>query len=162
MKESIKSCCMVCLLLVILFLVLAILYPFLNKKKEHFNDRKFNRCCGNMDWYLGDQLYNQECKKNKSKAMESFKNKAEEEETHHHKEQVAKPIKFKKNFIEQDDEDLEKFCQSHGLKAAYSPMICTEGEGLNISYDYNRNCKCVDEKNNCKMCYPKPNWASLT
>ena len=34
MKESIKSCCMVCLLLVILFLVLAILYPFLNKKKN--------------------------------------------------------------------------------------------------------------------------------
>ena len=47
--------------------------------------------------------------------MESFKNKAEEE-THHHKEEVAKPIKFQKNFIEQDDEDLEKFCQSHGLK----------------------------------------------
>ena len=162
MKESLKKCCMVAVLLVILIIVLIILYPFLNKKKENFKLKNNNNCCGNADWYLGNKLYNKMCKKN---LKENFENQEEEMIMHYQEEEqvpIAKPIKFKKNFIEQDDEALEETCENMGLKPAYSPSICTVGEGLDMKYDFNRNCKCADSKNTCKVCYPKPNWPSLT
>ena len=139
-----RNPCMVLLLLGLLVITLLILYPFINKKKENF------KCCGNIDWYLGNKLYNETCKK---KLKENFENQ---------EEYCEETPNFKRTTIQQDDEDLEEYCQSKGLKASYSPNICSEGEGLDMTYDFDRNCKCVDRKNNCKICYPKPKWWSIT
>jgi len=42
-------------------------------------------------------------------------------------------------------------CNQKELKPAYNPAVCTEGD----DYEPSANCKCVDEKNNCKECYGK-------
>jgi len=53
----------------------------------------------------------------------------------------------------------DKFCYDIGLKPAFSPSICTTGEGINTQFDYYRNCRCTDENNNCKICYPTIQWS---
>jgi hypothetical protein len=45
-------------------------------------------------------------------------------------------------------------CKQKGLKPAYNPTVCTDGD----TYEPSANCKCVDKKNNCKECYNKINF----
>ncbi len=42
-------------------------------------------------------------------------------------------------------------CKQKGLKPAYNPAVCTEGD----TYELSANCKYVDKKNNCKEFYGK-------
>jgi len=46
---------------------------------------------------------------------------------------------------------LSGICKEQGLKPSYMPKACYIDGNLN-SY---ANCKCEDEKGNCKICYPE-------
>jgi len=46
---------------------------------------------------------------------------------------------------------LSPICAKEGLKASFMPKACFVDGKLN-SY---ANCKCEDEKGNCKICYPE-------
>jgi hypothetical protein len=92
-------------------------------------------CCGNLDWYLGDQKYAQYCAGKEGscggeKLEEYFGN-------------------LQENLSGFDRQAAE--CKQKGLKPAYNPAVCTEGD----TYEPSANCKCVDGKNNCKECYGK-------
>ena len=63
---------------------------------------------------------------------------------------------------------LQPICKKEGLKPSYMPKACYVDGKMN-SY---ANCKCEDEKGNCKICYPtiekdtknatviySPNWS---
>lgn len=45
---------------------------------------------------------------------------------------------------------LQPICKEQGFKASYMPKACYVDGVLN-SY---ANCKCEDDKGNCKICYP--------
>ena len=112
----------------------------MNKKKinENYNNyRLFGgrppngkpNCCGNLDWYLGDKEYQEYCAgKNEEKMVEYFGN-------------------LQENLTEFQRQNEE--CKKEGLKAANNPSVCIE----EYSYKPAANCKCVDENNNCKICY---------
>jgi len=59
------------------------------------------------------------------------------------------------------DNKTRKFCKNRNDSIAYTPTICSTGKGINRKYDFYKNCKCVNEKNECTICYPKPKIASL-
>jgi hypothetical protein len=131
---------MVLFLILILIFALFITYLFMGKKKitESYNNyRTFGgrppneppKCCGNLDWYMGEKKYQEYCAgKDEEKMVEYFGN-LQENLT---------------DFQRQNEE-----CKKKGLKAANNPTVCTEKD----SYKPAANCKCVDEKNNCKICY---------
>jgi hypothetical protein len=135
---------MVVFLLLILIFALFITFLILNKNKvnESYGNYKPFRgrapdappsCCGNLDWYLGSKKYNEYCSGkeenyDKEKLQEFFGN-------------------LQENISRSNDDD----CKKMGLKPAYNPSVCTEED----SYEPSANCKCVDNNNNCKLCYDK-------
>ena len=140
---------MVVFLIIILIFALFITYLLLNVKKttesygnfQPFRGRAPNgppSCCGNLDWYLGDEKYAQYCAgKEGNCAGEKL-----EEYFGNLQENLS-------GFDRQADE-----CKQKGLKPAYNPAVCTEGD----TYEPSANCKCVDNKNNCKECMKKVNF----
>lgn len=138
MKTESRTLMVVFLLLILIF-ALFITFLLLNIKKttESYNNYKpfFGRapnteqsCCGNLDWYLGSEKYNQLC--NSEENMQEYFGNLQE------------------NLSGSSNQDE---CQKMGLKPADNPSICAEEDSYNLS----ANCKCVDNKNNCKLCYDK-------
>lgn len=70
-----------------------------------------------------------------NKKYENFQN----QEDNQNNNQYLYPIK-----------KLQPICKKEGLKASYMPKACYV-DGVMNSY---ANCKCEDEKGNCKICYP--------
>ncbi len=140
---------MVVFLILILIFALFITYLLLNAKKtteSYDNFQPFRgrapdgppSCCGNLDWYLGDQKYAQYCSgKDGNCGGEKL-----EEYFGNIQENLS-------GFDRQVDE-----CNKKGLKPAYNPAICTDED----TYEPSANCKCVDKKNNCKECMEKFNF----
>lgn len=142
---------MVVFLILILIFSLFIIYIVLDVKKtsESYDNYQAFRgrapdgppgCCGNLDWYMGTQKYNEYCAGKEGgcggeKLEEYFGNLQEN----------------LSGFQRQSDE-----CKQKGLKAAYNPSVCTDED----SYVPAANCKCVDDKNNCKECYEKINFGT--
>lgn len=137
----------------IIFLSILLIITVFNKQiKEGFNfDPKFGRppgkisCCGNIDWYLGDE-YQKYCPGVRPNAFVN----TELVEGFEVKSEIFAPdaLVGQKDFDE-EYEDCKKMNKE--WKPAYNPMICTEG-GRIIS---EANCKCMDSKNNCVKCFPK-------
>jgi hypothetical protein len=46
--------------------------------------------------------------------------------------------------------NLSGICRAQGLKPSYMPKACYVDGKMNTY----ANCKCEDEKGNCKICYP--------
>jgi len=134
---------MVVFLILILIFALFITFLLLNSKKttESYNNYQPFRgrapngppdCCGNLDWYLGDEKYAQYCSgKEGSNGGEKL-----EEYFGNLQENLS-------GFQRQADE-----CKKKELKPAYNPAVCTKGD----TYEPSANCKCVDENNKCKEC----------
>jgi hypothetical protein len=132
---------MVVFLILILIFALFITYLVMGMKKttekydnyyKPFGGRPPNAppsCCGNLDWYMGEKKYQEYCAgKDEEKMVEYFGN-------------------LQENLTDFERQNEE--CKTKGLKAAYNPTVCTEED----SYKPAANCKCVDNKNNCKICY---------
>ncbi len=138
---------MVVFLILILIFALFITFLLLNGKKttESYNNYQPFRgrapnappgCCGNLDWYLGDEKYAQYCSGKDGSIGENEK-----------LEEYFGNLQENLSGFKQDDDE----CKKKGLKLAYNPTVCTEED----TYETSANCKCVDEKNNCKECYEK-------
>ena len=132
---TISSSHMVIFLILILIFSLFITYIILDAKKtkENYTGRGRDpnsppKCCGNIDWYLGEKKYNEYCPQRQyyGKLQETFTG--------------------ADSFIKESNE-----CKDKGLKLAYNPSVCT----VNDEYEPSANCKCVDDKNKCKECYAK-------
>lgn len=162
---------MVVFLILILIFALFMTYLILNAKKtsesytnydpyKPFRGRAPNAppgCCGNLDWYLGTEGYNKYCGVNGSGANGSANgggcsaggnvagNVASDNNNNLH-EYFGNLQENVSGFQRQADE-----CKQKGLKAAYNPSVCT----VDDEYQPSANCKCMDEKNNCKECYGK-------
>jgi hypothetical protein len=133
---------MVVFLILVLIFSLFITYLVLNAKTttesydnyQPYRGRAPNAppsCCGNLDWYLGDKKYQEYCSgKDEEKMVEYFGN-------------------LQENLTDFQRQNNE--CKKKGLKPAYNPSVCTDKN----TYEPSANCKCVDEKNNCKICYEK-------
>jgi hypothetical protein len=142
---------MVVFLILILIFSLFITFLILNRKKitESYNNYNYKpfggrppdaspSCCGNLDWYLGSEKYNQYCAGkeedyNPEKLQEYFGN-------------------LQENLSSTSNDENE--CKKRGLKLAKNPSVCTEED----SYEPSANCKCVDDDDNCKLCYSKINY----
>ena len=59
------------------------------------------------------------------------------------------------------DNKTRKFCKNRNFSIAYTPTICSTGKGINRKYNFYRNCKCVNNRNECTVCYKKPKIPSL-
>jgi len=46
---------------------------------------------------------------------------------------------------------LSDECSKEGLKPAFMPKVCD----INGNLDVYSNCKCTNDKGDCKLCYPK-------
>jgi len=46
---------------------------------------------------------------------------------------------------------LDPFCRKKGLEPAYMPQTCFRKDG---TFDYYKNCICLDEDGFCEICYP--------
>ena len=128
----------------ITFIVFIIVQLVNNKKKinqmrENFsNQQKYNSaaCCGNADWHLGEKEYNRECPDSTPPAFEN---------TH-----GSHCSYIRENFTSNKDKKVMNECRKLGHKPAYN-QICVQNEKLIT----NANCKCSDDLNNCKVCFPK-------
>ena len=46
------------------------------------------------------------------------------------------------------------YCENKDLETAFSPMICSKGDSINIEY-IEGNCRCLNPTTgNCAECYP--------
>jgi len=127
----------------ITFIVFIILQLVNNKKKinkmrENFmNQQKYNNaCCGNADWHLGEKEYKRECPDSTPPAFEDTRG--------------SHCSYIQENFTSNGDKKIINECRMLGHKPAYN-QICVQNEKLIT----NANCKCIDNKNNCKVCFPK-------
>ena len=117
---------MVVFLIIILIFALFITYLLLNTKKttesygnfQPFRGRAPNgppSCCGNLDWYLGDEKYAQYCSGKEGRCGGEGGEKLEE-------------------YFGNLQENLSGFdrqaseCKQKGLKPAYNPTVCTDGD----------------------------------
>ena len=120
----------------ITFLVFIILQLVNNKKKINKMRENFSACCGNADWHLGEKKYKRECPDSTPPAFEN---------TH-----GSHCSYIRENFTSKEDENIMKECSNSGYKPAYN-QICVQDEKLVTD----ANCKCADDLNNCKVCFPK-------
>jgi len=158
---------MVLFLLFVLVIALIITFAILAGKKNRESYKTWGgpmkkncpTCCGNVDRYLGPQLYKNYCPNSTPPAFENtqqYDNYYFPQDTDNAHNFFAK---MQENFVAGRNEGKSNFekqiteCKEKGLKPAYNPDICTE----NNNYKPYSNCKCVDDKNNCKECYPPIN-----
>ncbi len=138
-------------ILVVIIIIIFLMY-FLRVKEDFsydpYNGRNPNGpplCCGNLDWYLGDD-YKKYCGNIKPTA---FQNTRTIEGFDFSSEMMAKDAMIGKL----DFDKLNNECQSANpsWRAAYNPMICTEESKVIAE----ANCKCMNERNQCAKCYDK-------
>ena len=160
---------MVVFLILILIFALFMTYLLLNAKKttESYNNYQPFRgrapdgppgCCGNLDWYMGTNGYDKYCGANGGgsngggcsaggNVADNVSGNGASDNNNNLHEYFGNLQENVSGFQRQADE-----CKQKGLKPAYNPTVCTdEGD----TYEPSANCKCVDEKNNCKECYGK-------
>ena len=131
----------------IAFIVFIIVQLFNNKKKinqmrENFrNQQRYNRaCCGNADWHLGEKEYKKMCPDSTPPAFENTRS--------NHCSYLQENFRYDN----ENDKKNRKECKEKGYELAYNVSSCVENGKLTDG-----NCQCVDNKNNCKMCFPKTN-----
>lgn len=163
---SLSSSHMVLFLLILLIFSLVITFVILEAKPKNkesfvaynkpkiypFGGREPNSCptcCGNIDWYLGPKLYKDYCPGDvppafeDTKAYNAYYSPREDTQAQNYYGKLQESFTNSNSFKKQNEE-----CKEKGLKAAHNPDICVENGEINA------NCKCTDDLNNCKECYP--------
>lgn len=145
------------LLIFLVILLFSVILKF--NKKEHFEFDPYHgrkpgeiKCCGNMDWYLGNKYPNY-CGNVKPSAfvkteiIEGF-----EIDT----EMTAKDAYVGNQQYYSQDEKCKQ--ENQEWKAAYTPMVCTQGNKIIAE----ANCQCMDKKNQCTKCFDKIDLSKYT
>lgn len=119
------------------------IYPFGGREPDNCPE-----CCGNIDWYLGPKLYKEYCPEDVPPAFENTK--AYNAYYFPREDEQAQNYygKLQESFTNTTFQKQKEQCKKKGLLPSYNPTICLQ-EGKITA-----NCKCVDEFNNCKKCYP--------
>ena len=124
-------------IIIITFIIFIIVQLVNNKKKINPMRENFSACCGNADWHLGENEYNKLCPDSTPPAFENTRN--------------SHCSHIQENFTSYEtDRKIINECRKLGHKPAYN-QICVQNEKLVT----NANCKCSDDLNNCKVCFPK-------
>ena len=101
------------------------------------NQQKYNpECCGNADWHLGEKKYNKMCPYSTPPAFENTRG--------------SHCSYIRENFTSENDKKIMDECERDGYKMAYNLSCVENGKVVN-----GVNCKCADNNDNCKVCFPK-------
>lgn len=113
----------------------------INQMKESFrNHERYNRACyGNADWHLGEKKYSQMCPDSTPPAFENTRSS--------HCSYLQENFRYDNK----TDKKHRKECRKKGYDLAYNVSSCVE----NGKFINNANCKCVNNDNNCKLCFPR-------
>lgn len=151
-------------LVVLLLFILMVIYWAFNKKEGFCSI-----CSSNIDWYVGRQGYKELCPQGRQTAF--LDSKTYPSDNH------DEPVNMKHCNLENEGRVYEGFssetpdqkfmneqidiCEKEGYQPAYNPSVCTTGRGLDTRYDYERNCMCTDNLNQCTKCMEKPKEDNL-
>lgn len=131
-------------IIIITFVVFIVVRLFQNNKninqmKENFkNHERYNRTCyGNADWHLGEKKYRQMCPDSTPPAFENTRSS--------HCSYLQENFRYDN----QTDKKYREECKEEGYELAYN-VSCVENGKLKT----NANCKCIDDNEDCKVCYP--------
>lgn len=113
----------------------------INQMKESFrNHERYNRTCyGNADWHLGEKKYIEMCSDSTPPAFENTRSS--------HCSYLQENFRYDNK----TDKKHRKECRKKGYDLAYNVSSCVE----NGKFINNANCKCVNDDNNCKLCFPQ-------
>lgn len=125
-------------IIIITFIVFIIVQLANNKKKINQMRENFSACCGNADWHLGENEYHRLCPDSTPPAFENTRSS--------HCSYLQENFRYDNK----TDKKYRNECKKNKYELAYN-MSCVQ-DGKLIT---NANCKCVDNKNNCKVCFPK-------
>jgi len=111
----------------------------INQMKENFkNHERYNRTCyGNADWHLGEKKYREMCPDSTPPAFENTRSS--------HCSYLQENFRYDS----QTDKKYREECNEEGYELAYN-VSCVENGKLKT----NANCKCVDDNEDCKVCFP--------
>lgn len=111
----------------------------INQMKESFrNHERYNRTCyGNADWHLGEKKYRERCPDSTPPAFENTRSS--------HCSYLQENFRYDN----QTDKKYREECKEEGYELAYN-VSCVENGKLKT----NANCKCIDDNEDCKVCYP--------
>ena len=111
----------------------------INQMKESFrNHERYNRTCyGNADWHLGEKKYREMCPDSTPPAFENTRSS--------HCSYLQENFRYDSQTDKKDREE----CKEEGYELAYN-VSCVENGKLKT----NANCKCVDDNEDCKVCFP--------
>lgn len=133
-------------IIIIAFVVFIVVRLFQNNKninqmKESFkNHERYNRTCyGNADWHLGEKKYREMCPDSTPPAFENTR-------TNH-----CSYLQENFRYDNKTDKKHRKECRKKGYDLAYNVSSCVK----NGKFINNANCKCVNDDNNCKLCFPQ-------
>jgi hypothetical protein len=113
----------------------------INQMKESFrNHERYNRACyGNSDWHLGEKKDREMCSDSTPPAFENTRSS--------HCSYLQENFRYDNK----TDKKHRKECKEKGYDLAYNVSSCVE----NGKFINNANCKCVNNDNNCKLCFPR-------
>ena len=113
----------------------------INQMKENFrNHERYNRACyGNADWHLGEKEYKRMCPDSTPPAFYNTRS------SH------CSDIQENFRYDNKTDKKHRKECRKKGYDLAYNVSSCVE----NGKFINNANCKCVNDDNNCNLCFPR-------
>ena len=111
----------------------------INQMKENFrNHERYNRTCyGNADWHLGEKEYKRMCPDSMPPAFENTRSS--------HCSYLQENFRYDNQTDKKDREE----CKEKGYNLAYN-RSCVENGKLKT----NANCKCIDDEEDCKVCFP--------
>jgi hypothetical protein len=111
----------------------------INQMKESFrNHERYNRTCyGNADWHLGEKKYREMCPDSTPPAFENTRSS--------HCSYLQENFRYDN----QTDKKYREECKEEGYELAYN-VSCVENGKLKT----NANCKCIDDNEDCKVCFP--------
>jgi len=111
----------------------------INQMKESFrNHERYNRaCCGNADWNLGEKKYREMCPDSTPPAFENTRSS--------HCSYLQENFRYDNS----TDKKYREECKEEGYELAYN-RSCDKNGKLRTD----ANCKCVDNEENCKVCFP--------
>lgn len=154
------------LLLVILLIIILMIIYWAFDRKEGF----CSICSSNIDWYVGRQGYKKLCPHGRQSSFLDSKVYPPNQEQNgkvnmrfcnlENEGRVYEGFSSKTPEQKFMDEQI-KICQEKGWKPAYNPSVCTVGKGLDTRYQYDKNCMCTDELNQCTKCMEKPREDSV-
>jgi hypothetical protein len=125
------------IIIFVAFLVFIVVKLVQNKRKINQMRENFSECCGNADWNLGEKKYKKMCPDSTPPAFENTRSS--------HCSYLQENFRYDNK----TDKKYREECKEKGYELAYN-MSCVENGKLKTD----ANCKCVDSKDKCKVCFP--------